>query len=193
MYLWSQGLQEGGNSWCCAEPVSPWPGGSKPSYVKNTDQFAGSEKLEPTVGREQKRLRNTCRSWDQSAPSSVCQKGRHHRHLHPPLHRFRLNHTERCCLTGAERAERETTIRTAPWRNTSLQGRVLLWPQNNPTCSALVEWTSPCRWVCLWEQEVGWPGFPSLGDQGQASACWTYVCIDPHPLLAELPGAEKLV
>lgn len=34
----------------------------------------------------------------------MCQTGRHRRRLRPPLHRFRLNHTERCCLTGGGRA-----------------------------------------------------------------------------------------
>lgn len=54
---------------------------------------------------KEKLLWNTCRSWDQSALSSVCQKGRRHPRLRHPLHRSRLNHTERCCLTGAGRAE----------------------------------------------------------------------------------------
>lgn len=63
---------------------------------------------------------------------------------------------------------------------------ILLWPQNNPTCSALGGWTSPCMWVFLWELEVGWPASPLQGVQEPAFSCWTYVCIDPHPPL----GAE---
>lgn len=49
----------------------------------------------------------TCRSWGQSAPLSACQKGRRRHHLHHPLRRFHLSHTEHCCLTAAGRAERE--------------------------------------------------------------------------------------
>lgn len=60
---------------------------------------------------KQQRGSPTCRSWGQSAPSSVCQTGRRLHHPHRPLRRFRLNRTERCCLTGAGRAETENIMK----------------------------------------------------------------------------------
>lgn len=98
---------------------------------------------------QKKRGCPTCRSWGQSAPSSVCQKGRRrHHHLHPPR-RFHLSHTEHCCLTAAGRAEREEVTmeekkkvmkkadKKAVSHKSYREYEALLWPQSSPTCSAL--------------------------------------------------------
>lgn len=53
----------------------------------------------------------TCRSWDQSALLSACQRGMHHHRLHHPQRRFRLSHTERCCLTAVGKAERKEIMK----------------------------------------------------------------------------------
>lgn len=100
----------------------------------------------------------TCKSWGQSAQSSVCQIGRRHHHLRHPRHRFRLSHTGRCCLTAAGKAERGNDQQRVNERlkyvycfvlfflNLKSEAKIqfdsftlLLWPQNSPTCSALGE------------------------------------------------------
>lgn len=60
---------------------------------------------------KQEKIEPTCRSWSPNAPSSVCLRGRHHRHRRHPQRHFRLNHTKHCSPKAGGKAERKRGIK----------------------------------------------------------------------------------
>lgn len=89
------------------------PAESKKKRKKKTVRLHSetpAQKKKKVISKQEK-IEPTCRSWSPNAPSSVCLRGRHHRHRRHPQRHFRLNHTKHCSPKAGGKAERKRGIK----------------------------------------------------------------------------------